>query len=142
MNRSDLEKIYQHHHNYIKDIHHLPFSLTRNIDSSRIEYEDDGKTTERTPREWATNLEHEGQNLGVDIENGTKDGTSTLIVPHENLAVVQEKLQQYIQRQNPALVNAEKFYENLDIDSSIPATIFTVNVTSLLNRKLKPPLTH
>jgi hypothetical protein len=25
MNRSDLERIYQHHHNYIKDIHHIPF---------------------------------------------------------------------------------------------------------------------
>jgi hypothetical protein len=36
MNRSDLARIYQHHHNYLKDIHHLPFTLTRNIDSTRI----------------------------------------------------------------------------------------------------------
>jgi len=139
MKRSDLERIYQHHHNYLKDIHHLPFSLTRNIDSTRIEYNDDGQTIERSPRNWATTLEHDGKNLGVDIENGTKDGSTTLIVPHEHLAIVQEKLRQYLQRQNPALVNAEKFYENLDIDSSIPTTIFTINVTSLLNRELKPP---
>ena len=25
MKRSDLERIYQHHHNYLKDVHHLPF---------------------------------------------------------------------------------------------------------------------
>ena len=139
MNRSDLERIYQHHHNYLKDIHHLPFSLTRNIDSPRIEYNDDGQTIERSPRNWATTLEQDGKNLGVDIENGTKDGTTVLLVPHENLDIAQEKLRQYLQRQNPALVNAEKFYENLDIDPSIPSTIFTVNVTSLLNRELKPP---
>ena len=139
MNRSDLERIYQHHHNYVKDIHLLPFPLTRNIDSTRIEYNDDGQTTERSPRNWATTLEHEGKNLGVDIENGTKDGATILIVPHANLVIVQDKLRQYLQRQNPALVNAEKFYENLDIDPSIPSTIFTVNVTSLLKRELKPP---
>jgi hypothetical protein len=139
MNRSDLERIYQHHHNYLKDIHHIPFPLTRNIDSPRIEYSDDGQTTERTPRNWATTLEHEGKNLGVDIENGTKNGMTTLIVPHDNLALVQEHLRQYLQRQNPALLNAEKFYDNLDIDPSIPSTIFTVNVSSLLNRKLKQP---
>jgi len=139
MNRSDLERIYQHHHNYLKDIHHIPFPLTRNIDSPRIEYDDDGQTTERSPREWATTLAHEGINLGADIENGTKDGTTILIAPHEHLVIVQEKLRQYLQRQNPALVNAGKFYENLDIDPAIPATIFTVNVTSLLNRALKSP---
>jgi hypothetical protein len=139
MNRSDLARIYQHHHNYLKDIHHLPFTLTRNIDSTRIEYNDDGQTTERSPRNWATTLEHEGKNLSVDIENGTKDGATTLIVPHENLILVQTLMRQYLQRQNPALVNAEKFYDNLDIDPSIPVTIFTINVTSLLNRELKPP---
>ena len=139
MNRSDLERIYQHHHNYLKDIHHLPFSLTRNIDSPRIEYNDDGLTTEQSPRNWATTLMHDGKNLGVDIENGTKDSSTILIVPHENLAIVQDQLRQYLQRQNPALVNAEKFYDNLDIDPNIPSTIFTVNVTSLLNRELKSP---
>jgi hypothetical protein len=70
----------------------------------------------------------------------TPDGSATiLIVPHEHLSVVQEKLRLYLQRQNPALINAEKFYENLDIDPSIPSTIFTVNVSSLLKRDLKPP---
>jgi hypothetical protein len=78
MNRSDLERIYQHHHNYLKDIHHIPFPLTRNIDSPRIEYSDDGQTTERTPRNWATTLEHEGKNLGVDIENGIKTNTTQI----------------------------------------------------------------
>jgi hypothetical protein len=139
MNRSDLERIYLHHHNYIKDIHHIPFPLTRNIDAPRLEYNDDGQTITRSPRNWATTLEHDGRNLGVDIENGTKDGTTILVVPHENLVIVQEKLRQYLQRQNPALVNAGKFYENLDIDPSIPSTIFTVNISSLLNRELKPP---
>jgi hypothetical protein len=139
MSRSDLERIYQHHHNYLKDIHHIPFPLTRNIDSSRLEYHDDGQTTERSPRMWATTLEHDGKNLGVDIENGHKDGTTFLIVPHENLALVQTKLQQYLQSQNPALINAGKFYEKLEIDPSIPSTIFTVNVSSLLNRELKSP---
>jgi hypothetical protein len=139
MNRSDLERIYQHHHNYLKDIHHISFSLTRNIDSKRIEYTDDGQSQERSPRIWATTLEHDGKNLNVDIENGTKDGSTILIVPHEHLSIVQEKLRLYLQRQNPALINAEKFYENLDIDPSIPSTIFTVNVSSLLKRDLKPP---
>jgi hypothetical protein len=64
---------------------------------------------------------------------------TTLIVPHENLSIVKEKLRQYLQCQNPALINAGKFYANLEIDPSIPSTIFTVNVSSLLNRELKPP---
>ena len=139
LNRSELEKIYQHHHNYLKDIHHIPFPLTRNIDSPRLEYHDDGQTTTQSPRTWATTLAHEGTNLGVDIENGSKDGMTTLIVPHENLSIVKEKLRQYLQCQNPALINAGKFYANLEIDPSIPSTIFTVNVSSLLNRELKTP---
>ena len=57
-------------------------------------------------------LETEGKNLDVDIENGTKDGASILIVPHENLAIlVQAMIRQYLQRQNPALNSSLQYNE-------------------------------
>lgn len=46
---------------------------------------------------------------------------------------------QYLQRQHPALLNAEKFYDNLDIDPSIPSTIFTETVFWFLNCKPQQP---
>jgi hypothetical protein len=54
MSRATLTSLYEHHHSYVRESVHLPFKTARNIvDSIRTEYFDDGKTCERSQRNWA-----------------------------------------------------------------------------------------
>jgi hypothetical protein len=143
--RGDHERIYKVHHDFMADIVHLPFLSTKQIDIPIVEYADTGAQISRTPRQWAKSLcDSEGNSLEVDMENGLPDGEAVLVVPSDSLEQAKVALQKYWQRQNPILMNAERFYSASVLeDPDIPLTVFTKNIDRILAKRIKkspPPL--
>jgi hypothetical protein len=141
--RGDHERIYRVHHDFMADIVHLPFLSTKQIDIPIVEYLDSGAQISRTPRQWAKSLcDSEGNSLEVDMENGLPDGEAVLVVPSASLEQAKVELQKYWQRQNPILMNAERFYSASVLeDPDIPLTVFTKNIDRILAKRIKksPP---
>jgi hypothetical protein len=85
--------------------------VTKLIDTALVEYTDHGEQFKRSPRQWAKSLTNsEGASLEIDMETGTSDGNASLIIPSIHLAQAKIELHNYCQRQNPSLLNAERFY--------------------------------
>ena len=137
MSRATLTSLYEHHHSYVRESVHLPFKTSRNIDSIRTEYFDDGKTCERSPRNWARSLQVDEKCQGIDLANGTANGLAVLIAPAEVVDFAKEQLRLYELRQYPVLGGATHFYETTKLDPSIPDTVFTSNITFLLSQEKK-----
>ena len=137
MSRATLTSLYEHHRSYVRESVHLPFKTARNIDSIRTEYFDDGKTCERSPRNWARSLQVDEKCQGIDLANGAANGLAVLIAPAEVADFAKEQLRLYELRQYPVLGGATHFYETTKLDSSIPDTVFTTNTTFLLSREKK-----
>jgi hypothetical protein len=75
--------------------------------------------------------------LEVDMESGAPDCTTVLIIPSALLEHAQTELNNYLQRQNPTLMNAERFYsESVLADPDIPLTVFTRNIEKILAKKI------
>ena len=136
--RGDHERIYQVHHDFMDDIVYLPFLSSKQIDIPIIEYLESGEQINRTPRQWAKSLVNsDGISLEVDMENGRPDGNVVLILPSASLAQAKVELQKYWQRQNPMLMNAERFYSaSILADPDIPLTVFTKNIDTILAKKI------
>ena len=137
--RGDHERIYQVHHDFMDDIVLLPFLSSKQIDTPIVEYLDTGEQLSRTPRQWAKSLcDIEGVSLEVDMENGLPDGEVVLIVPSIFLEQTTTELHKYWQRQNPMLMNAERFYSaSVLADPDIPLTVFTKNIDTILAKKIQ-----
>jgi hypothetical protein len=86
----------------------------------------------------AKSLAHpDGSSLEVDMENGHPDGNVLLIIPSASLTLAKVELQKYWQRQNPMLMNAERFYTaSILEDPNIPLTVFTKNIDTILAKKI------
>ena len=136
--RGDHEAIYKVHHEYMSDIVYLPFPVNKKIDSEIVEYLETGDQITRTPRQWAKSLTFPDKvSLEVDMESGTSDGATVLIIPSASLEHAQTELNNYLQRQNPTLMNAERFYsESVLADPDIPLTVFTRNIEKILAKKI------
>jgi hypothetical protein len=135
----DHERIYQVHHDFMEDIVYLPFLSSKQIDTPIVEYLESGEQITRTPRQWAKSLvDSDGQSIEVDMENGNTDGDVVLIVPSASLELAKVELHTYWQRQNPMLMNAERFYSaSILADPDIPLTVFTKNIDTILAKKIK-----
>lgn len=135
--RIDHERIYSVHREFLNDVTHVVFPLSRPIDSAVTEHHDSGLTTTQTPRQWVKTLvSPDGSSLEVDLENGTNDGHATLIVPSASLPQVQLAVQAYMQRQNPTLAHATKMYsDSMSTHPDIPKSVFTKNIDTLLAKK-------
>jgi hypothetical protein len=71
------------------------------------------------------------------METGTSDGNASLIIPSIHLAQAKIELHHYWERQNPSLLNAERFYsESVLADPDIPLKIFTKNIDTILAKKI------
>ena len=140
--RGDHEAIYQVHHDFMSDIVYLPFPSSMPIDTAVVEYLDSGEQITRTPRQWAKSLTlAEDEAMEVDMENGTPDGSVVLILPSASLEHAKLALHSYCQRQNPTLMNAERFYsESVLADPDIPLTVFTKNIDKILAKKIRKSL--
>ncbi len=136
--RGDHEAIYKVHHEYMSDIVYLPFPVNQKIDSEIVEYLETGDQITRTPRQWAKSLTFPDKvSLEVDMESGSPDGATVLIIPSASLEHAQTELNNYLQRQNPTLMNAERFYsESVLADPDIPLTVFTRNIEKILAKKI------
>ena len=121
------------------DVVYLPFLSSKHIDLPIIEHLDSGEQLTRTPRQWAKSLiDSDGQSLEVDMENGYSEGEVVLILPSASLESATRELQKYCQRQNPILMNAERFYSaSVLADPDIPLTVFTKNIDTILAKKIK-----
>lgn len=137
--RGDHEAIYKVHHEYMEDIVYLPFPVSQKIDLAVVEYLETGDQITRTPRRWAKSLTlSDAVSLEVDMESGTTDNSAVLILPSASLQYAQLELNKYLQRQNPALMNAERFYsESVLADPDIPLTAFTRNIEKILAKKIQ-----
>ncbi|KAI2509010.1 hypothetical protein MHU86_5386 [Fragilaria crotonensis] len=137
--KGEHEKIYKVHHEYLSDIMFIPFPASRQIDLQVIEHLNSGETVTRSPRQWAKSLcDKDGIPLEVDLENGTIDGSAVLITPSASHHQTILELQQYWQRQNPALAHATKMYQDTVLaDPDIPMTVFTKNIDTILAKKIK-----
>ena len=138
LHHGDHERIYQVHHDFMDDIVYLPFLSSKQIDLPIIEYLESGEQINRTPRQWAKSLAHpDGSSLEVDMENGHPDGNVVLIIPSASLTLAKVELQKNWQRQNPMLMNAERFYTaSILEDPNIPLTVFTKNIDTILAKKI------
>ncbi len=138
LHHGDHERIYQVHHDFMDDIVYLPFLSSKQIDLPIIEYLESGEQINRTPRQWAKSLAHpDGSSLEVDMENGHPDGNVVLIIPSASLTLAKVELQKNWQRQNPMLMNAERFYTaSILEDPNIPLTVFTKNIDKILAKKI------
>ena len=137
--RGDHERIYQIHHDFMADIIHLPFQSSKQIDIPIVEYLDTGEQISRTPRQWAKSLGNsEGTLFEVGLENGLPHGDAVLIVPSAYAEQASVELNKYWQRQNPMLMNAERFFSaSVLADPHIPLTVFTKNIDTILAKKIK-----
>ena len=137
--RGDHERIYQVHHDYMEDIMYLPFLSSKQMDIPIAEYLECGEQITRTPRQWAKSLaDSDGKSLEVDMENGNTDGDVVLIVPSASREMTKAELHKYWHRQNPMLMNAERFYSaSIFADPAIPMTVFTKNIDTILAKKIK-----
>jgi hypothetical protein len=71
------------------------------------------------------------------MENGHPDGNVVIIILSASLELAKGELQKYWQRQNPMLVNAERFYSTSILeDPNIPLTVFTKNIDTILAKKI------
>ena len=136
--RGDHEAIYKVHHECMSDIVYLPFSGSKQIDLPVVEYLESGEQLTRSPRQWAKSLKlSDDVSLEVDMENGSPDGSVVLVLPSASLEHAQIELKKYLQRQNPTLMNAERFYsESVLADPDIPLTVFTKNIEKILAKKI------
>jgi hypothetical protein len=74
----------------------------------------------------------------VDLENGLPHGDAVLIVPSAYAEQASVELNKYWQRQNPMLMNAERFFSaSVLADPHIPLTVFTKNIDTILAKKIK-----
>jgi hypothetical protein len=137
--RGDHERIYQIHHDFMADIIHLPFLSSKQIDIPIVEYLDTGEQISRTPRQWAKSLGNSaGTSFEVDLENGLPHGDAVIIVPSAYAELASVELNKYWQRQNPVLMNAERFFSaSVLADPHIPLTVFTKNIDTILAKKIK-----
>ena len=79
--------------------------------------------------------------LGVDLDNGGKDGRAVLFVPRQHLETVKLQLATYQRHQNPRMAGPNSFYaEFKEQASQIPETVFTENIRRLLNREIIHPV--
>ena len=119
---------------------YLPFPTSQKIDLAVVEYLETGEQITRTPRQWAKSLLLPDEaSMEVDMESGTSDGSAILLIlPSASLEYAKVELTKYCQRQNPTLMNAERFYtESVLEDPDIPLTVFTQNIEKILAKKIK-----
>jgi hypothetical protein len=118
---------------------HLPFLSSKQIDIPIAEYLESGEQITRTQSQWAKSLiDPDGKSLEVDMENGNTDGDVVLIVPSVSLEMTKVELYKYWHRQNPMLMNAERFYSvSILADPAISMTVFTENIDTILAKNFK-----
>ena len=126
----ELNNVYDAHREWMSNTEHLAFIVSRNIDAPQVEYGDDSSELLRSPREWARSLKDDNNaSLGVNLDNGGKDGRAVLFVSRQHLETVKLQLATYQQHQNPRMAGPNSFYtEFKEQASQIPETVFTANI--------------
>jgi hypothetical protein len=98
MNDDQIRKHFQFHEKWSRSLKAITLTpMINHLDQARIEYNDDGTTTERSTREWAASLtETDGQTPALcDVVNGTPDQKTYLVSPSHYLHQAQEHWRQY-----------------------------------------------
>ena len=84
------------------------------VDQPRIEYNNDGTTTQRSTREWAGTLVlPDGSAALCDVANGTKDKKAVLLAPAHYLDQAKKELRSYRMRLAPHSHREAKFRDSV-----------------------------
>ena len=138
--KSDHERIYEVHNEFLTDVSHLLFSAAASIDDPVTEYFHTGETIVRSPRQWAKSLVFpDGDPMEADLENGGEyNGKAVLVIPSAALSTATRELQDYWNRRNPTLSQAAQLYQDsLSTFPDIPKTVFTKNLDTILSKKFR-----
>ncbi|KAI2492772.1 hypothetical protein MHU86_21777 [Fragilaria crotonensis] len=101
------EKIRSHfqvHERWARSLKAITMSPNINhLDQTRVEYNEDGTTTERSTREWASQLQATDNISSAlcDVVNGTPDHKAYLLVPSQYFQKVQQEWRMYKSRLYP-----------------------------------------
>jgi hypothetical protein len=145
MTTDEVNMIFKTHGDFVQNTRFLPLSpVVQNVDRLRTEYNSNGNS-ERSTREWATNLQDEkGNHLKCDAENGGDNRKAQLLVPLSHLELAKKALEAYKERVSP-FSQRENIFSNLVSQSQsqeeqyIPTPAANNNLTRI--KKLCPTKT-
>jgi hypothetical protein len=113
------EKIRSHfqvHERWAKSLKAITMSPNINhLDQTRVEYNEDGTTTERSTREWASRIQATDNISSAlcDVVNGTPDHKAYLLVPSQYFQKVQQEWRMYKSRLYPPNKREARYRDNL-----------------------------
>jgi hypothetical protein len=116
MNNAKVRQHFQFHDKWAKSLKAITLSpMINHLDQLRIEYNEDGSTTERSAREWVSTLmEKDGTTPALcDVVNGSKDQKSYLVSPSHFLHEAQHQWNLYKSRLHPPSHREARFRDNL-----------------------------
>ena len=116
MRNEQVRKHFQFHDRWAKSLTAITLSpQVTHLDQVRIEYHEDGTTTQRSTREWIASLkEKDGTTSALcDAVNGTNDNKAYLVTPSHYFQRAQYHWQQYKSRLFPPNHREARFRDNL-----------------------------
>ena len=116
MSEPEVIDLFRTHDTHVKSLRWLVLApLLSNLDRPRKEYLPDGKSIERTTREWArsiTNLEGDGL-AQCDVVNGGTDQLCYLLFPPQHTEAASLALEDYRRRLYPFSQRESKFRDSI-----------------------------
>ncbi|KAI2489046.1 hypothetical protein MHU86_25555 [Fragilaria crotonensis] len=104
MTEEKIRSHFQVHESWARSLKAIPMSpIINHLDQARLEYNDDGTTTARSTREWASTI-RATDNVSpalCDVVNGPPDHKAYLLVPSQYLQKVQHEWRSYKSRLYP-----------------------------------------
>jgi hypothetical protein len=116
MTHDQVRKHFEFHQKWSRSLKSITLSPQINhLDQKRVEYNEDGTTTVRSTREWATLLtEDDGITPALfDVVNGTTDQKTYLLSPNHYIDQAQQHWRTYKSRLYPPSHREARFRDNL-----------------------------
>ena len=130
---TQITQHFEAHTNWVRSLTALPLApMVSHIDQPRREYNSDGTITVRSAREWASSLKLSNSKASAlcDIENGTSDRKTSLLVPKHYLKEATAQLREYKMRLSPPSHRQARYKD------SIPGLPNTIHIPTNIKSNL------
>ena len=124
MGAAAVKSLFATQKKFIDSLIRIPIPLMSNVDRSRLEHTPEGKTIERSMRQWAEGLyDAKGNSMQCDVENGGKDRNAYLLTPRHHSEAVKAAYRAYRERVHPFKQREERFHAGLE-EAGTPTSIY------------------
>jgi hypothetical protein len=124
MGAAAVKSLFATQKKFIDSLIRIPIPLMTNVDRSRLEHTPEGKTIERSMRQWVEGLfDEKGHGMQCDVENGGKDRNAYLLTPKHHAEAVKAAFRAYRERVHPFKQREERFHAGLEA-AGTPTSIY------------------